>query len=166
MNIAFETVWRFIHHHEFSQKVDFPTWSLRFRAYRLYLSDQVSNTHRATFDTVSVVLPEPNAWRLSDRFERDDTCCNFTSENSISVLTIRVMGRLIRISNIDEIFQRSCVWLIYQIGSSCSFRWYSLVIVALTFSLIFQGNFELTINIVVFAVLRSLPFGMLDTGIY
>ena len=58
MNIAFETVWRFIYHPKFSQKVDFPTRSLRFREYGLYLFDQVSNTYGATFDTVDVVLPE------------------------------------------------------------------------------------------------------------
>lgn len=111
-----------------------------------------------------MLLSTPWTWFYLNRFGRDDTCYNFTSENSISVLTIRVMGRVIRISNIDKIFQRSCVRLIYQVVVSDDIRLWSYECVDI--SLIFQGNFELTINIGVFAILRFLPFGILDTGIY
>lgn len=153
MNIAFETVWRLIS--SFFKRLTFPRVFVFVRIVCIF----------STKCQKSMVLPStPWTWFYLNRFEKDDTCYNFTSENSISVLTIQVIIRVIRISNIDKIFQRSCVRLIYQVVVSVDIRSWSYECIDI--SLIFQGNFELTINIGVFAILRSLPFGMLDTGIY
>lgn len=152
MNIAFETVWRFIS--SFFKRLTFPRG----------VFVRIVCIFSTKCQKPMMLLSTPWTWFYLNRFGRDDTCYNFTSENSISVLTIRVMGRVIRISNIDKIFQRSCVRLIYQVVVSDDIRLWSYECVDI--SLIFQGNFELTINIGVFAILRFLPFGILDTGIY